>query len=305
MLNARNAFSVAAGARVPGARLGGARYTLSRPLGRGGFSEVWLARDRVREAEVALKLLPEPLLKNTRFDQLQREIQSAAKLDHPVILRVFDLIQDRETLGVASEFADGWSLAASKIDRTRYKLEEVRPWIWQLCAVLEHAHCERGLVHGDLRPANLFLNAREQLRVADFVINPVIHDAVAQPGYLASGGLAYLSPQQAKGEVATILDDIYSLGATIYDLLTGTPPFFEGDILGKITETVPPPMSGRLVRLEIEEAFPQSWDDTIAACLAKDPAQRPQSIAQVRQLLEPTVAAVRQGTVSNAGDRKN
>ncbi|HWX20671.1 MAG TPA: serine/threonine-protein kinase [Candidatus Binatia bacterium] len=293
MPNASLSFSVAAGARVPGARLAGARYTLKRRLGRGRFSDVWLARDRTREEDIALKFLPEPLLKNTGFiEQLQREIQRAAKLDHPAILRIFDFVQDRENLGVAMEYVDGWSLSVLKADRPqkRYSLEEIRPWVWQLCTALEYAHCELGLVHGDLRPANLYLNAREQLRMADYALNPILHSALAHPGYLASGALPYLSPQQVKGCVPNAPDDIYSLGATIYDLLTGTPPFFKGDIRAQVAETVPPPMTGRLVQLEIDGGFPQSWDETIAACLAKEPAHRPQSVAQVRQRLEPTVA---------------
>src|SRR6266581_1888879 len=101
-----------------------------------------------------------------------------------------------------------------------------------------------------------------------------------------SGTLAYMSPQQLEGERGTHLDDIYSLGASIYELLTSKPPFYSGNIDRQIRERVAPSMTERRKELDIEPAlFPQVWEDVVAACVAKDPSRRPQSAAEVAQRL--------------------
>src|SRR5207249_8904151 len=102
-----------------------------------------------------------------------------------------------------------------------------------------------------------------------------------------SGTLVYMSPQQLDGERGTHLDDIYSLGATIYDLLTGKPPFYSGNIDRQVHERVPPSMTERRKDLNIEPALvPPVWEDAVAACLAKDPAKRPQSTGEVANRLQ-------------------
>src|SRR5205823_8375210 len=111
-----------------------------------------------------------------------------------------------------------------------------------------------------------------------------------------SGTLVYMSPQQLGGERSTHLDDIYSLGATIYELLTSKPPFYSGNIDRQICERVAPSMSHRRTEFEVEPAsVPQVWEDAVAACLAKDPSRRPQSTAEVAQRLQLAPAQTRTG----------
>src|SRR5438874_1513732 len=111
------------------------------------------------------------------------------------------------------------------------------------------------------------------------------------------GTLAYMSPQKLDGERATYLDDIYSLGATIYELLTGKPPFYSGNVDRQIHERTAPPMTERRKDLNIEPAFvPVAWEETIAACLAKDPMRRPQSASEVARRLQ--LSSAPPGTVS-------
>src|SRR5204862_4377678 len=133
------------------------------------------------------------------------------------------------------------------------------------------------LVHRDLKPCNLLLNEREQIKITDFGIAHAVRSALAQKGHLVYGAIAYMSPQQLRGAESSVLDDVYSLGATVFDLLTGTPPFYAGEIMTQVFEVHPPSMSERLAQLEIAETLPQSWDEAVAAALSKDPAQRPQS----------------------------
>jgi len=275
---------------APGLRVGGARYILRRVLGRGSVTVVWLARDAKLEQEVALKILPESLLQDANtVERLKTETRRSLQLAHPQIVRTYDFIQDHRLAAIAMEYVDGWSLATLRVDKSqqRYRLEEITPWVRQICAALTYAHTETGILHLALKPANLMLNSREQLKVADFGIARSLQ-GLAAPTDLnpAAGALGFLSPQLALGEKPSVRDDVYGLGATIYDLLTGTPPFYKGQVLAQICDRAPPGMTERLFELGIEDSIPLVVEDTVALCLAKDPAKRPQSISHVLQLLE-------------------
>ena len=287
---------------TPGVRVGGARYILRRILGRGSLTVVWLARDFKLEQEVALKVLPEPLcLDVNKVERLKTETRRSLQLAHPQIVRTYDFIQDARLAAIAMEYVDGWSLATLRVDKSqqRYTLEQVTPWVRQICAALTYAHTEAGILHLALKPANLMLNSREQLKVADFGISRCLQ-AMTAPTDLnpAAGALGFMSPQLALGEKPTVLDDVYGLGATIYDLLTGTPPFYKGQVLAQICDRTPPTMTDRLFELGIEEGIPLVVEDTIALCLAKDPAKRPQSIAEVAERL-----GLRAATATHATSR--
>ena len=273
-----------------GVRVGGARYILRRTLGRGGLTVVWLARDFKLEQEVALKILPQSLMQDANaVERLETETRRSLQLAHPQIVRTYDFIQDQGLVAIAMEYVDGWSLATLRVDKSqqRYSLEQVTPWVRQICAALTYAHTEAGILHFALKPANLMLNSRDQLKVADFGIARSIQ-AMAAPTDLkpAAGALGFLSPQLALGEKPSVLDDVYGLGATIYDLLTGTPPFYKGQVLAQICDRTPPSMTDRLFELGIEDSIPLVVEDTVALCLDKDPAKRPQSISHVLRLLE-------------------
>jgi uncharacterized delta-60 repeat protein len=276
-----------------GVRLAGARYTLKRLLGRGDFSEVWLAWDRQLEQEVALKLLPAVLLENPGLiERLRQETRRNVQFTHPVVARVFDFVPDHQLLAIAMEHVDGWSLATLKVDRPkqRFSPEEIMPWLRQLCAALDYAHHTLYLVHRGLRPSNLLLDPHEQIKVTDFAIAHTVRSTLVQRGYPPGGAIAYLSPQQLQGAEASVLDDVYSLGATIYDLLTGTPPFFSGDLEAQVRESSPPSLTQRLAQLGIRDSLPAVWDEVVAACLAKNEANRPQSAGEVFECLERAAA---------------
>src|SRR5207248_11016306 len=170
-----------------------------------------------------------------------------------------------------------------------FQPDELTSWIAQLCDALDYAHNRARVIHRDLKPANLMVNQRGDLKVADFGIGRTLAESLKlltlEQG--RSGTLAYMSPQQLDGERGTHLDDIYSLGATLYDLLTSKPPFYSGNIDRQIHERVAPSMTERRKEFNIEPALvPPVWEETVAACLAKDPGQRPQSTAEVAQRLQ-------------------
>jgi serine/threonine protein kinase len=286
---AGNGTSPAAGVLAQGMRVANARYLLKRLLGRGPCAEVWLARDRTLEHDVALKFLPAEVLKDAvLLEGFKREVHRSLQLTHPAIARTYAFVQSTEHAAVVMEYIDGWSLAALKVDRhqKRYLPEEILPWLRQLCSALDYAHLELGLWHQALRPANLLLNARDQFKVTDFGIAHALRSLLPSRGNPSAIPLACFSPQRAQGAEPTLLDDIYALGATIYDLLTGTPPFYQGDVLAQIRDQLPPTMNERLAELGIDDAIPRVWEEAVAICLAKVPAARPQSAAEVLELLE-------------------
>jgi serine/threonine protein kinase len=263
------------------------RYYLKRTLGQGGMGVVWLAHDRVLEQPIALKFLAPHLLGDRHeLERLKTETRRTLKLSHPNIVRIQDFIQTPQGVAVVMEYVDGWSLWSLKVDKPGqfFQPEEIAPWIRQLCSALHYAHTEGGLVHRDVKPSNLIINSRGQLKITDFGLSRELkrgpaHSAAHPP---VVGTDWYMSPQQWTGDPPAVSDDIYSLGATIYELLTGKPPFYEGDIFKQLHEITPPSMTERAFEFGAgEPTIPLHWEETVAACLEKDAARRPVSAKDV------------------------
>lgn len=259
---------------APGMKVFG-RYVLKRQLGMGGMGAVWLAHDEKLERTVALKVLSGEVLEQpVAIERLKRETKHSLSLTHPNIVRIYDFIQAENCAAIAMEYVEGWSLWAMKVDKPNrcFTVEEITPWIQQLCSAVDYAHNVVGIVHRDIKPSNLLVDERGQLKMTDFGLarnlTTVAGPHTAQLPVL--GTLGYMSPQQAAGEAASVLDDIYSIGATIYDLLTSTPPS----------------MAERLHELGVQGIdIPLAWEETLAACLDKEPSRRPKSAAEVARRL--------------------
>src|SRR5258707_9335354 len=278
------------------------RYTLTKVLGRGGMGIVWLARDEELERDVALKFLPDLMIQDrAAFDQLRREAKRCLDLTHRHIVRIHDFVHDERSGGISMEYIDGETLSNLRAEKESkvFEPDEIATWMSQLCDALDYAHDHAKVIHCDLKPANLMVNQRGDLKVSDFGIARSLGESVSRLTIEQgrSGTLVYMSPQQLNGERTTHLDDIYSLGATIYELLTSKPPFYSGNIDRQICERVAPSMTERRKELDIEPALvPQVWEDAVAACLAKDPSRRPQSTAEVAQRLQLAVRPTSTGT---------
>src|SRR5437867_5882063 len=268
------------------------RYKLVKVLGRGGMGIVWLARDQELERDVALKFLPDLMIQDrTLLDQLKRETKRCLELTHSHIVRIYDFIHDERSGCISMEYVDGETLSnlRAKKEQKVFEPDEIAAWTSQLCDALDYAHNHARVIHRDLKPSNLMVSQRGDLKVADFGIARSLADSAsrltAEQG--RSGTLVYMSPQQLNGERSTHLDDIYSLGATIYELLTSKPPFYSGNVDRQICERVAPSMSNRRTEFEVEPAsVPQIWEKVVAACLAKEPSRRPQSAVEVVQRLQ-------------------
>ncbi len=269
------------------------RYVLRQVLGRGGMGIVWLAWDEKLEEDIALKFMPEMVrLDDVGIQDLKRETRKSLKLTHANIVRIRDFVEDTNSAGIAMEYIDGPTLSSFRLQQPGgvFAPEQLTEWVCQLLRALEYAHDHEGIVHRDLKPANLMINSKGQLKIADFGISSSVTDSVSRMSMRAgtSGSPPYMSPQQVMGDPPQATDDIYSVGATIYELITGKPPFFRGNIYAQIKESVPPPMTQRLGELQegTVEAVPEFWEVLVARCLAKDPGERPQSAREMLDWLE-------------------
>src|SRR5438552_1541459 len=275
------------------------RYKLVKVLGRGGMGIVWLAHDEELERDVALKFLPDLMIQDRALlDQLKRETKRCLELTHPHIVRIHDFVHDDHSGCISMEYVDGETLSNLRVEKEQKVFEPpaTAGWISQLCDALDYAHNHARVIHRDLKPANLIVNKRGDLKITDFGIARSLVDSASRltAEQSRSGTLVYMSPQQLSGERGTHLDDIYSLGASVYELLTSKPPFYPGHIDRQIHERLAPSMIQRRKELDIEPAcVAPIWEDTVAACLAKDPSQRPQSAAEVAQRLQLAPAQTR------------
>ncbi len=270
------------------------RYRLKAELGRGGMGVVWRAEDTKLQREVALKFLPELVVRDREaMADLAAETRRLLDLTHPNIVRVYDLVEDGDRAAISMELVDGGSLAERKLQQPDrcFTTDTLAPWIAQLCSALDYAHQKVRIVHRDLKPLNLLINTHGDLKVVDFGISRSLLNSgtrLSTEVKSSSVSLGYAGPQQLLGETAAVTDDIYSLGASLYELLTGKPPFFEGDIITQLREVVPPSMTARRAALGVtgRETIPPQWEKTIAACLAKKAGDRPQSAGEVAERLE-------------------
>ncbi|HEX9034186.1 MAG TPA: Stk1 family PASTA domain-containing Ser/Thr kinase [Streptosporangiaceae bacterium] len=266
-------------------RLLGGRYELDGVVGRGGMAEVYKARDLRLDRVVAVKTLREDLARDQTFQaRFRREAQSAASLNHPSIVAVYDTGEDNAGPShvpfIVMEFVDGRTIRDLLRDDRRLLPERALEITDGVLRALDYSH-RAGIVHRDIKPGNVMLNRSGEIKVMDFGIARAISDAQATMTQTAQviGTAQYLSPEQARGERVDSRSDLYSVGCLLYELLTGRPPF-TGDspvsIAYQHVREAPVPPS------RIDPDLP-SWADAIVLrAMEKDPADRYQTAADMR-----------------------
>jgi serine/threonine-protein kinase len=262
------------------------RYVIERRLGAGGMSTVFQARDTVLERLVAVKLLAEHLADDEDFVyRFRREALSAARLQHPNIVQVFDSGQDQATERhyIVMEYVNGPSAADKLRDRKQLDLDETVRLVRDACHGLDYAH-RAGVVHRDVKPGNLLCAEEMGLtKLADFGIAKAAEQTrITQVGSVL-GTAAYLSPEQARGEEAGPASDIYSLGVCAYQFLTGRLPHEYTSLtelaLKQQQEPVAPITD---YRPEVEPEL----DEAVRVALERDPAARYSSALEMAEAIE-------------------
>jgi len=243
------------------------RYVLQERLGDGGHAEVWAADDTLEQRRVALKFLHlHSCAPADAWRVLQHESTMAQRLDHEGVLRVSPPERDGDRVFLPMEYAGGGDVRVLRGAPWR----QVLPVLLQVAAVLEHAH-SRGVVHRDVKPGNVLLDAQGNVRVTDFGTAARTGSTAA----LADGSPFSASPQQLLGEAASTADDVYGLGALAYELLSRYPPHFPDFDAQRVQKEMPRP-------LVPAHPAPPVLLDFVMSMLARDPAQRP----DIRQVLD-------------------
>jgi len=256
------------------------RYGILALLGQGGMGAVYKAHDTELERLVALKLIRPDLASNPEIlRRFKQELILAREVTHRNVIRIFDLGQAKGFKFITMEYVEGRDLRVILREREKLPPEETVRIIAQVCRALEAAHAA-GVVHRDLKPQNIMLDAKDRVYVMDFGIA----HSLETPGMTQTGALMgtpeYMSPEQAKGIKVDPRSDLFSLGIIFYELLTGISPFKAdtalATLLKRTQERAQPPA-------EIDPAIPKAISDVVMKCLEID---RDQRFSNAREILE-------------------
>src|SRR6202008_3555094 len=245
--------------------------------GAGGMADVYLAEDQELGRRVAIKILNDRHANDEQFvERFRREAKNAAGLSHPNLVSIYDRGEAEGTYYIAMEFLDGRSLKELIVGRGPAPIKVAIDYARQILAAVGFAH-KHGIVHRDIKPHNVLVDAEGRLKVTDFGIARAGVSQMTEAGSII-GTAQYLSPEQARGAPVDQTSDLYSVGVVLYELLTGVVPF-TGDtpveIAMKHLSSVPEPPSAK--RAEI----PHDLDMVVLRALAKDASDRYQSAEEM------------------------
>jgi len=250
------------------------RYQILGELGRGGMGIVYKAQDTVLDRPVAFKVLPDALRDNPQaLKNFLREAKSAAKLNHPNVVTVYDAGEQDGRYYIAMEYVDGTTLKEILRRRGVISTTGVLHVLVQMCEALAYAHSQK-VVHRDIKTANAMWTRDKKAKIMDFGLAKVVEE-VRNHTTLVSGTPYYMSPEQTLGKNVDHRTDLYSLGVTIFEMSTGSLPFKEGNVPYHHVHTPPP--DPRQVNPEV----PAELAAIINRCLQKDPAARFSSAGEI------------------------
>ncbi|TQN40697.1 serine/threonine-protein kinase [Blastococcus colisei] len=283
----------------------GERYEIGGVLGRGGMAEVHRGRDLRLGREVAVKVLRSDLARDPSFQvRFRREAQASASLNHPAIVAVYDTGEDRTSTGatpyIVMEYVEGETLRDVLRREGHLSPERAMSLSADICGALDFSH-RNGIVHRDVKPGNVMITPQGTVKVMDFGIARAVSDSAATMTSTAAviGTAQYLSPEQARGESVDARSDVYSLGCMLYELVTGAPPF---------TGDSPVAVAYQHVREDpklpssINRQIPAELDAILLKAMSKNPANRYQSAAEMRNDLLRALAGQRVEATPVMGD---
>lgn len=268
----------------------GDRYELTYPVGRGGMGQVWAGFDERLDRPVAIKFLrqlevPEDE-RETAGKRFRREARATARLDHPGVPAVHDLGIHGEDLFLVMQLVPGIVLADHIAEQERLPVSEAASIAAQVCSVLVAAHAA-SLVHRDLKPQNLMITPAGVVKVLDFGVAALLGPAEASRLTVTGrtlGTPAYIAPEQAQGGPVGPAADLYALGCILFEMLGGNPPYEAANAPDMMRRHIDAPIP---IITEYRSDVPDDLAHLIYCLLAKDPAERPASAGEVRQLLMP------------------
>ncbi|MCP6681450.1 Stk1 family PASTA domain-containing Ser/Thr kinase [Bacillus nakamurai] len=264
---------------LTGKRISG-RYHILRPIGGGGMANVYLAEDIILEREVAIKVLRFDFVNDNDFiRRFRREAQSASSLDHPNIVSIYDIGEEGDIYYIVMEYVEGMTLKEYITTHGPLHPKEALSIMEQIVSAIAHAH-HNHIVHRDIKPHNILIDHMGHIKVTDFGIATALSSTTITHTNSVLGSVHYLSPEQARGGLATKKSDIYALGIVLFELLTGKIPF-DGEsavsIALKHLQTETPSAK------KWNPSIPQSVENIILKATAKDPFHRYESAEDMEE----------------------
>ncbi|MFC2142316.1 protein kinase, partial [Acidobacteriota bacterium] len=262
------------------------KYKLIEEIGRGGMGVVYKAEDTRLDRTVALKFLSSELTQDEEAKQrFVQEAKAAAALNHPNITIIYEIDEHQGQTFIAMEYIQGQSLK-QRLEVDPLEIDEAKDFIIQVAEGLKEAH-DKGIVHRDIKPANIMITEKGQAKITDFGLAKLSGGADLTKASTIMGTVAYMSPEQAQGEVVDHRADIWSLGAMMYEMFTGERPFQKSQeqaLIYAILNDKPTPIS--LVRSEV----PTLIEQVIEKALVKKPAERYQDIHELIKELKLSIS---------------
>ena len=258
------------------------RYEIIRKLGAGGMATVYLAREMALDREVAVKVLPRSFLRDSDFiERFKNEARVAANLEHPHIVRIYQISEEKDLCYFVMSFIPGGSIGDEIKKHGTIEIDDLIQWGIDVCSALGYAH-DHGVIHRDLKPDNIMLDKSRRAVVMDFgIARAAVGTRLTQTGAVI-GTPQYMSPEQARGKEIDGRSDIYSFGLVLYQMTTGTLPFQSSD-------------AASLMYMHVHEApvspdvrnpkVPAWLRDIILKCLAKNPEDRFATAAELKKAL--------------------
>ncbi|ACB61375.1 serine/threonine protein kinase [Exiguobacterium sp. PvP048] len=265
------------------------RYRIERLVGNGGMANVYQAYDEILNRTVAIKILRTEFSHDEQFiRRFEREAHAATSLNHPNIVAVYDVGEEEAIYYIVMEYIDGMTLKTYCEGRA-LPVTKAIDIISQICDAIDHAHAHR-IIHRDIKPQNMLIREDGTVKVTDFGIAVAMSNATLTHTMSVLGSVHYFSPEQAKGKFADEKSDIYSLGAVLYELVTGQVPF-EGDspvavALKHLQDTARRPTA-------LNPAVPQALENCIMQALSKAPHDRQQTVAAFKEDMVTAMSAER------------
>jgi Tol biopolymer transport system component/predicted Ser/Thr protein kinase len=265
-------------------------YRIINKLGAGGMGEVYLAEDTKLDRQVAIKFLPpESIADEQAKKRLIREAKAAAKLDHSNICSIYEVAEEEGRAFIVMQYVEGETLAA-RIQRQPLEAKETLDLAVQVADAFAQAHA-RGIIHRDIKPANIMLSAQGQAKVMDFGLAKVVQqksliesdaptESLLTERGMIVGTVPYMSPEQVNGETVDARSDIFAFGAVLYEMVTGQRAFQGSSVMATMAAVLsqePKPLPAKV---------PDDLAKAIRRCLEKNPAERYQSMADLKAALE-------------------
>lgn len=268
------------------------RYAVLEYIGGGGMAKVYRAQDTLLDRPVAVKILRAQFTGDDEFvRRFRHEAQAAARVSHPHIVNIYDVGKDEDVYYIVMEYIQGETLKEYIERKNKLAMDEAVSIALQICEALDHAH-QNNLIHCDIKPHNILMGKGGRVKVTDFGIARAVTSATMTQTSTIIGSVHYISPEQAKGGVASVHSDIYSLGIVLYEMLTGQVPFCgESPIaiaLKHLQEEILPPT-------KLNHAIPPMLEAIVLKAVAKDPEKRYQVITSMMHDLEVVQATLRDG----------